>query len=167
MYTFNTIMSPTDFSQPSCAAVDMAAELAERFSAELVLVHVLPNPPVASEVHVLPSTYYVPQTEEMGESARKSLKQLARKRIPEKISTHTTVVTGPTAESIVETADKLGADLLVIGTHGRTGLRRLIFGSVAEKVVRHATCPVLTVQAPDDDREDEKEKEGRGDAGQP
>jgi universal stress protein A len=134
------ILFPTDFSPASDEALRWATSLARDSGATLLIVHV-EEPPMAyggGEV-------YVP-VEDNREELRKSLLQV----IP---TDHTVphehmLLVGDPAGAIAQTAEKEGADLIVMGTHGRTGLTRLLMGSVAEAVVRKASCPVLTVKQP-------------------
>jgi nucleotide-binding universal stress UspA family protein len=150
---FKRILSPTDFSEPSYEAVKAANELAVHFSAELTLIHVvspvptIPSPEAASGFDVL--SYQ----QQMGVYAKRSLDQVVKERISEEVEVSTMVKLGSAAEQIVNTAATEKCDLIVIATHGLTGWRRFVFGSVAEKVVRFAQCPVLTIQQPQETEE--------------
>lgn len=145
---FKRILSPTDFSEPSYEAVKAANELALQFSAELTLIHVvspiptIPSPEAATGFDVL--SY----EQEMEAYAKSSLDQVVQERISDKVKVRTVVKLGSAAEQIANTAATEKSDLIVIATHGLTGWRRFVFGSVAEKVVRLAECPVLTIQKP-------------------
>ncbi len=146
MLPLNKILCPTDFSEPSYQALKAAAELAEHFSAQLLLLHVvtpipiLPEPMVSSTFNV--SIYF----QEIKEAGHKALEELARTRVPPAVQTRPVVVSGDAAPEIVRAAADGGVDLIVIATHGRTGWRHLVNGSVAEKVARQACCPVLIIR---------------------
>ncbi len=86
--------------------------------------------------------------EELLKSAKNSVKEIIEKRVSDGIEAHSIVTPGLVADEIIHQAEKQKVDLIVTATHGETGWRRLIFGSVAEKVVRMAPCPVLTIHAP-------------------
>jgi nucleotide-binding universal stress UspA family protein len=147
MLPIRKILCPTDFREPSLKGVATAEELAGHFGAELVLVTVVTpiHPSVAAE-----SAGYMREEfrEEMMHHATESLKQIAEEKIAADVSKRQFVAYGGAADEIVALAEKEGVDLLVIATHGWTGWRRFVFGSVAEKVIRMATCPVLTVTGP-------------------
>jgi nucleotide-binding universal stress UspA family protein len=142
MLPIKIIISPIDFSEPSDMGMKSAIELAEQFSAELVVVHVInPLPVISSSAAHLPEF-----TEELYESARKGIEDLFREVIPNTIRARYQIVDGSTADSIVKTAREEEADLIVIATHGQSGWRKFVFGSVTEKVIRLAECPVLTIR---------------------
>lgn len=148
MLPFKKVLCPTDFSEPACEAVSAAGEVANAFSAGLVLVHVVEPlstlPAVSAEGG--PYEFNVAAYEQaLVSSAAERLHQTALKRLPKNLKVVERVVQGPVAAQIVEVAKEEGADLIVISTHGATGIRHLLLGSVAEKVVRLATCPVLTI----------------------
>jgi len=154
MLPVHKIVAATDFSIAGFPAVEAAGELAGHFGAELVLVHVLaptPMPPMVppERIAALPSGAEIEKYEREAErQSRHDLEQLASERLPERLACRTVVMVGAAADAIVDIAEKEAADLIVIATHGRTGWRRLAFGSVAEKVIRTATRPVLVVQSP-------------------
>jgi universal stress protein A len=149
MLPLRKILCPTDFSEASYEALKAANELALHFSAALVLVHVVPlviDIPTSAD-------FYTPSDVETAQAdARKALQEVVEKRISEKVRIRTKVAVGDPGDEIVSAAGDENAGIIVIATHGLTGWRRLIFGSVAEKVVRLAPCPVLTIQsAPKED----------------
>jgi nucleotide-binding universal stress UspA family protein len=149
MLPLKKILCPTDFSDPSFEALDAASELAEHFSCELIVVHVVPPVPVMATGHMSPATFNVHQyQEEMERSSKKELEDTIAKRVPKGISARGMVLVGNSGDQIVDTAEDENADLIVIATHGQTGLKRVVFGSVAEKVVRLATRPVLSIREP-------------------
>jgi len=145
MLPFKKILYPTDFSDPSYEALKAANEFALLFSAELCVVHVVspvvtaPGDPSGSDFLIL---------EEMDKAARESLKEMVKKGIPKGLLVRQIVVLGEAAEEIIRISEEERVDLIVIATHGQTGWRHFVFGSVAEKVVRLAPCPVLTIRAP-------------------
>ncbi|CUU02407.1 MAG: universal stress protein [Fimbriimonadales bacterium] len=144
---FKKILAPTDFSEPSYLALDMAIELADHFDAELHLLHVVPP------LHVVPVPVNVeiPLYEmELKEAAERSMQEVMEQRIPKHLTTFATVVWGDPADEIIAYQKEKGIDLIVIATHGRSGWKRFVFGSVTEKVVRYPTCPVLTINAPEE-----------------
>ena len=145
MLPVQRILCPTDFSGPACTCVRAASELAEHFGAELILVNVVPAiptlPPDPNYVFKIPE-YEKYLHADADEQLRKARAELVGKNV----RVRTMVGHGPAADEIVLIAKKEGVDLIVISTHGSTGLERWVFGSVAEKVVRLAECPVLTVR---------------------
>ncbi len=144
---FKRILAPTDFSEPSYEALDLAVELAQHFGAELYLLHVVPP------LHVVPVPVNVeiPLYEmEMREAAQRSMQELIEQRIPKEMTVFSSVIWGDPADEIISYQKEKEIDLIVIATHGRGGWKRFVFGSVTEKVVRHPTCPVLTVNAPEE-----------------
>ena len=149
MLPFKKILCPTDFSEPSYEALKVANELALHFSSEILVVHVVAPVPLVPAAPTVPVAFNVVEyQQEMERSSRKLLEDLVKKRIPERMSARTMVVTGEPASQIVKIADEEKVDLIVIATHGQTGWRRFVFGSVTEKVVRLASKPVLTIRAP-------------------
>lgn len=152
MLPVKKILAPTDFSERSLPALDLAVELAEHFSAELVVLHVirdLPNayPAAAGEMAMTVEIH----REALLEQSQKTLDELVGERVPDGLPCTAAIAWGRPAETIVERAADDGADLVVIATRGATGLSRFVSGSVTERVVRLSQVPVLTVQAEDDD----------------
>ncbi|MCI0705056.1 MAG: universal stress protein [Planctomycetia bacterium] len=141
MLPIHTILHPTDFSDRSWSALQLACSLARDYHARLVLLHVLPLPVVAFGEGVVPA-----DPEEFIRDAQSRLDGVASQC--DRVEVEKQVESGDPVEVILGVAQERPADLIVMGTHGRTGLRRLIMGSVAEQVVRRASCPVLTVTAP-------------------
>jgi nucleotide-binding universal stress UspA family protein len=141
MLPIRKILHPTDFSDRSQAAFEMACALARDYSAELIVVHVTRPPLVYA-----PDGIAVATATEEPYDARVKLAEV-RPADPRVTVTHH-LLEGEPAEQILKAARAVSADLIVLGTHGTTGLARLLMGSVAESVVRKATCPVLTVRAP-------------------
>jgi len=148
---FSHILIPTDFSPPSDAAFEYARILAAKFGSSLQILHVIDDPTAESD---FVADGFAPSTE----GIRTSLLENARARLERSMNlvdrsryhAHAEAVLGMPAASIVDYATVTGTGLIVMGTHGRTGLAHLLMGSVAEQVVRSAPCPVLTVRQVDD-----------------
>jgi nucleotide-binding universal stress UspA family protein len=140
------ILCASDFSPASRAGLRLATELAEAFRAELILCHAYPPAlPVVGEGPVPPALLQQVATEARAAASAK-LTRLARSVNGRRIRISTVLADGPASEAIVATARKKRVHLVVLGSHGRAGLTRLLMGSVAESVVRTASCPVLTVR---------------------
>ena len=143
---FARILVPTDFSDTSDSALDYARKIAERFGSSLHLLHVVEGPFAAGPAG---AELYIP------EAPAVQAAQFEEARIRLQVRLHTgegrepretsEIVTGACARAILDVARDRGFDLIVMGTHGRSGVAHLLLGSVAEKVVRDAACPVLTV----------------------
>ncbi len=134
------ILFPTDFSTLAPTALEMATSLAKQRAAKLLIVHV-EEPPIAYGGGEL---YYG-----VAEPDRQELKKMLSEVLPTDpdVGYEHRLLIGAPASSIVQLADKENVEMIVMPTHGRTGLMRLLMGSVAEEVVRKAKCPVLTVKA--------------------
>jgi nucleotide-binding universal stress UspA family protein len=141
---FRRILVATDFAESAERALACAVQLARRHGAELVLVHVYMDLPAYPEIT---AGQVVAIYEEQRAWIEAALERRARAARGEGLLARAVLRTGPAASTIAETAKDEGADLLVVGTHGRSGLDRLILGSVAERVVRLASCPVLVVKS--------------------
>jgi nucleotide-binding universal stress UspA family protein len=141
MFPIHTILHPTDFSPRADAAFRVAAALARDYQARLLVAHVLHyQTPVVGEFGVMPVG-----PEESSDILYAKLKEYqAGPMVP--VEHH--LLEGDAVTEIIELARKAPADLIVLGTHGRRGLTRLLMGSTAELVVRRAQCLVLTVKAP-------------------
>ena len=145
MALVHRILVPTDFSDHADRAFNYAAELAGLYRASLVIGHVYAVPIVyAAGEPIAPATPPGPaEIEAELDAGLQALVQRARDAGATDVSV--AITGGEAAHEIVRVAREQGADLIVMGTHGRTGLRHLVLGSIAEKVVRLAECPVLTV----------------------
>jgi universal stress protein A len=136
-----TIIVPTDFSYTSDAALGYARMLAARFGASLHLLHVVDEPGSWSEVYAA-----IPEIQlRLSADAARRLEAIAA-CLPPPLHATSAVVCGAPVPTIVKVAETKGADLIVMGTHGRRGMGHLLLGSVAERVVRLAPCPVMTVR---------------------
>ena len=143
MLPFNKILCPTDFSEASDKALEAASELALHFSGEVILLHVVHPLAVVPQA----TRFDVPLYQsEMETYARTRLQEIVEKGMTG-ITFHQAVVLGGAADEIVNVAKQKNADVVVIATHGQTGWRRVMFGSVAERVVRLAERPVLIIHA--------------------
>jgi nucleotide-binding universal stress UspA family protein len=149
-----SILVPTDFSECACHAVPAAASLARLTGARVVCLHVVE--PVAAAVGWVPAAEAMPLadvSERLEDAAARELPKVAAGAEFEGLEVEDVIARGEAASEIVRVASERGVDLIVISSHGRTGLGRIIFGSTAESVVRHAPCPVLVVKPPADGRE--------------
>lgn len=140
------ILAPTDFSEYSKEAVAYAFELAQKFGAKLLLLHVIEMPAYPVEGFVPPSIGST-LIEDLERQAWADLAQVLSEAQNDKVALTRQVVVGIPYRKIVEVAAAEKVDLIVMATHGRTGLGHLLIGSVAERVVRTAPCPVLTIRA--------------------
>jgi nucleotide-binding universal stress UspA family protein len=144
MRPIRTIVAAVDFSRHSEAVVDAAVTLAKQFGAKILLVHAydVPMPLVSPYEVVIPEPYL----EETRRIAAEKLAALVARVAGQGVTAESKLGEVPAAPAIVQAAQEAGADLVVIGTHGHTGLKHLLLGSVAERTVRLAHCPVLTVK---------------------
>jgi nucleotide-binding universal stress UspA family protein len=147
MPTIRQILCPTDFSPTARRAVEHAVDLARTFGAQVVLLNVLPEftYPLRSFGMV---ASFPNLREELHKRAAEEL-EAVRKTVDPAIKVRTELRDGPAHVQILATADEIKADLIVIGTHGHTGLKHVVLGSTAERVVRLAKCPVMTVRSPE------------------
>jgi len=141
MLPIHTILHPTDFSQCSAHALHLAGALARDHEARLVVLHTVMKPTAVYVEGVI-----LPEPEVYYQAERESLERL---EVPDAgIRVERRFEEGDPATEIVRVAREINANLIVMGTHGRTGLSRLLMGSVAEHVMRQAPCPVLTLKTP-------------------
>jgi nucleotide-binding universal stress UspA family protein len=139
MLPLGTILHPTDFSENSEFAFRVASALARDYNARLVLLHVVPPPMVLYGGGPVPAETW-PSVEEVKDKLHHMEEQAHRVRVESQ------VMEGDPVDMILRAAAETGSDVIVMGTHGRTALARLLLGSVAEAVVRKARCPVLTAK---------------------
>jgi nucleotide-binding universal stress UspA family protein len=140
------ILSPIDFSDSSQAALEVAADFATRFGAELLLVHVMPAiEDLPTSVSVFKEGEY---DQSLDDAAAKRLADLAATLAPKNVKARTEMGTAnDVGMELVRIAEHEHADMIIIATHGMTGWHKIAFGSVAEKVVKLASCPVLVLRA--------------------
>jgi universal stress protein A len=148
MKQLSRILVPVDFSECSRAALEHASVLAKSFEATLDLLYVWEAPAfIAPEAMVGAAGTTQTLSQLAGDQARAAMKEFHEKAVSDGIAIGTTrVEQGDPARTIVEVAERDGYDLIAMGTHGRSGFAHLLLGSVAEKVVRRSSCPVLTVR---------------------
>jgi nucleotide-binding universal stress UspA family protein len=140
--TISRILVPTDFSGCSAAALDYAVALAKPLNADLILTHVIEPLPYS----MIEGLTFVDYGARLTSETQSLLDSLSKKPLKEKLSVATHLTSGMPFREIIDLAERENADLIVMGTHGRTGFDHLITGSVAEKVARLAPCPVLLVR---------------------
>lgn len=143
MLKINRILVPTDFSDHARAALTYAHELAEAFGARVDVLHVIEE---AALAHVYGIEAVSPGVNDLKARTRAALQDMLGAEAGEHAG-GVYVEVGHPAATIVRCADEIGTDLVVISSHGRTGFRRFVMGSVAESVVRTASCPVITVKS--------------------
>lgn len=141
------ILAPTDFSHHAEAAVKSAFELAEQFGATVHMVHTLAEPvsAIAPEPMIVaapPPEFY----EESEKTCKEALQKVASQFGKPGVKVQTAALWGSPVDTVLEYAQREPIDLIVISTHGRTGLSHVLLGSVAESIVRNAPCPVLTLR---------------------
>lgn len=145
MKSFKKILVATDFSDCSVEACAYALTLAQRFNASLQVLHVI-NEPVDLRGFYVPHISFDQLEKEIAEGATRMLQTFCEENLHDFSNYTTAVVSGVPYEEIIRAAKEQDASLIVIGTHGRSGLDHLIFGSTAERVVRSAPCPVMTIR---------------------
>ncbi len=142
MTSFTHILAPTDFGEPADRALEVAIEIASKFDASLTVFHVSGVPAFAYAFYAEGLSW---PTGDMTKEATKELDALLQKVKERCPRAQAAVVVGEPWQAILEAAKERGADLIVMGTHGRRGISRVLLGSVAEKVVRLSPVPVLTI----------------------
>jgi nucleotide-binding universal stress UspA family protein len=150
MIEIKKILFPTDFSEFSNHALKYAVALAERFQAKLVVLHVCEHPIAGSGIeayHFAVPEYVV----DLEQRERKALDSLTAELRGRHVDVEPVFIIGKAYQEIVKTAKQREVDVITMATHGSKGLSHLVFGSTAEKVVRLAPCPVLTVKHPEHD----------------
>ena len=139
-----TILVPTDFSEPAQKALDYSVELAEKLGAKVKVIHAFELPLVGFPDGTM--TITAEMATRITVAAQRALDDIVAKYEGRDVELETSLVQGDPREAVAESAKKLGADLIVMGTHGRRGIARALIGSVAESVVRTSSIPVLTLR---------------------
>jgi nucleotide-binding universal stress UspA family protein len=169
------ILVPIDYSDDSVLALQWAASLAQQFEARLILLHVIAKAveevyPQGNSFAVLAPAYYggmapgsqlgwQPIIVDLEVQAHTQLQDFAAQHLHHRLPIQVKVMVGKPADAIVRLAQEEGIDLIVMGTHGRTGVRHLLLGSVAEAVIRQVRCPVTTVRSRVEERRKVEENE--------
>jgi nucleotide-binding universal stress UspA family protein len=149
MIDLHRILVPTDFSKYSQAGLTYAAAFAEKFGAEMTLLHVVQDLAVFIPDMVTVAPPLGPSVDQLSAAARTAFDRIIQENHLEKLTIHREVRQGTPFYEIIRFAREGDFDLIVMGTHGHTGLAHVLLGSVTEKVVRKAPCPVLTVRHPE------------------
>ena len=153
-----TILLPTDFSGCGNYAVAYAGAIARAARAKVICIHVVePMVPAVGYTGLADPIPMADISEQLEDSAERELPQIADCEELHGIEVEEVIAHGDAAAEIVRVAGERGVDLIVISSHGRTGFGRMIFGSTAEAVVRHARCPVLVVKPPSDEEDDSEQ----------
>jgi len=147
MKKFKTILFANDFAETSEEVFDYALSLARKYGAKLLIVHVI-NEPVDLRGFYVPHISFENLEKEIVEGAEKMMDKFCRTKVKDFADYETMILSGIPYEEIIKKAEEAQASLIVMGTHGRRGLDHMLFGSTAERVVRGAGCPVLTVRLP-------------------
>jgi universal stress protein A len=145
--SFKQILVPIDFSDCSVSALDYALALGEKLGTKLTLLHVV-EPALYQDNYLMTSTALDETNQNLIAAGRQRLATLRARVATHGLPVETLVRMGRAQSEISDTAKAIGSDLIVIGTHGHGGLKHVLLGGTAERVVRHAPCPVLTVRYP-------------------
>jgi nucleotide-binding universal stress UspA family protein len=147
MIRLNVIVVPTDFSEQSLSALEYAVGLADKYGARLKVVFVNePGLKITDMAWV--GVDEVSMDEAQLRDARRTIEDIVLDRIPTHVTADAEIVHGDAVARIIQYAEDVNSDLIVMSTRGRTGLSHVLLGSVAEQVVRKAPCPVLTLKNP-------------------
>ena len=145
MLPVKKIIATTDFSEPALKGIKAAVELAQTLDANLLIVHVTQPLQTIGGATTM-AGYHLPTVEkEINSEVAQLADQLIEKEIPKSLHSEARILRGKPASEIADLAEKEDADLIVIASRGDAGWKQALFGSVAEGVVRHAECPVLTI----------------------
>ncbi len=142
-----SILFPTDFSEGSAQALQYAVDLTKRYGAKLYVVHVIYDIAKATGWYV-PHVSMDQMYKDIQEGAKKELERFGVEELSGVKNIERSVLTGVPHEEIINLAKKNKIDMIIMGTHGRKGIDRILFGSTAAQIVRFAPCPVLTVRLP-------------------
>ncbi|MEZ4393573.1 MAG: universal stress protein [Polyangiales bacterium] len=156
MLNWKTILVPTDFSEGSRQALRIASELAQAHSAKLHILHVTELPPgLDTGTMIAPAPGGIPVTivDFAREQALAWMNQDREHFVTQGLDADISIEVGSVVDTVLDTAERVRADLIVVGTHGRTGFAHFVLGSVAERIVRRSPVPVLTVRQQSDSSE--------------
>jgi nucleotide-binding universal stress UspA family protein len=137
------VLFPVDFFESSNKVLPVVKSMAEKLGAQIELIHVVRGPEDFTG-YEMGGAWYSSYEGELLKGGEKAMERFVEEKLPG-MDVKTTIAVGDVVEKILEHAEKSGADMIIIGTHGRKGLERIMFGSVAAGVVKGAHCPVLTV----------------------
>jgi nucleotide-binding universal stress UspA family protein len=151
MLPIEKIICPTDFSEPSIEGLKAANELADHFGAQIILLHAIAPMPTMAGAGAPTGFHIPPVLKEMEGKASEELERIKSEKLYKSFEARTMVIYGKPATEIIRIAEEEKADIIVIATHGQSGWRRFLSGSVTERVVRTASCPVLAVPGPPED----------------
>lgn len=156
MFPYKTILCPTDFSEASYKALEESKKIAEKFSAKLLVIHVIaPIPATDIYSNLTPSDFDIVSLEEsLREGVNKKLTELMDERL-QNMDANAAVAHGDPGDEIVAFSEESNVDLIVIATHGMKGWQHALFGSVAQKVIRKTARNILLVQ-PDSNQDSER-----------
>ncbi len=160
MLSIKKILVPTDFSEGSLHSIQYAVEFADKFDAQILLLHVLEIPPgltTEAVIHPNPDEKMLTLQEYLDQISKKKFDQLQDYLKSRNVDASSHTATGVPHEAIVQVAQENDVDMIVMGTHGRTGLKHFFMGSTAERVIRYATCPVTTTRISNDDKVTEEQ----------
>jgi nucleotide-binding universal stress UspA family protein len=143
---FQRILVATDFSPASVPALEQSVKMAKRHGALLLIAHAYQEPGLVELSHA-PARVYKEWDQALREGVESKLRPLVEYARKEGVEAQALLLTGFADEAIIEAAKQQGADLIVMGTHGRRGAARLFLGSVASRVISTAPCPVMTVRS--------------------
>ena len=149
MIELHRILVPTDFSKFSQIALTYASALAEKFTAALYLLHVVQDLAVFIPDMITVAPPPAPTVEQMTKAVQDAFDRIVKENKLDRFPIHREVREGTPFYEIVRYAKEQKIDLIIMGTHGHTGLTHMLLGSVTEKVVRKAPCPVLTIRHPE------------------
>ncbi|MDY0290811.1 MAG: universal stress protein [Desulfuromonadaceae bacterium] len=144
MKNFKTILFATDFSECSAKAFEYAYALCKAAGARLEIIHTI-SEPVDLRGFYVPHVSFDALSKEIEASAKKMLEEFCAENLTEADNYGTLVISGVPHEEIIQQAKNVGADIIVMGTHGRSGLDHVLFGSTTEKVIRKSAIPILSV----------------------
>ncbi len=138
------ILFPVDFTTATDKILPFVKDMVNAFNAKLYVLHVIRSPEEFAGFEMGPA-WYASLEKDLIEGAEKSMKRLVAEHLEDLADVETQVLVGDIVDTIVDYVDSNNIDMIIIGTHGRKGLEKVMFGSVAEGVIKDAPCPVLTI----------------------